>query len=158
MGKKTMRFVRRRKWTRSHRLMGLSQEPSPLFASMKDRDGSSSKAKSRAGNQTSGNVNKTKKKGMKNMTINSSKPSFPAAHASIDHEVADADDEEDEDEDEDPDEDGNCEGDDDDIDEEDENIQYSGCPSNPDDPKSGVRLPGSGTEDSNPSLYRLQVS
>lgn len=155
-----MRFVRRRKWTRSHRLVGLNQEPDPLFASMKDVDGHLSKGKPSPRNLRDGDVN-MKKKGVKKVSINSSLTSFhPSASTPIDHEIPDADDEEDDDNEDDVDDDG-VENDDEMEEEEDEdgapNSQYLGSLSNPDDPNSVRRSSGTGTVNSNPTLYRQQV-
>ena len=164
MGKTTMRFVRRRKWTRSHRLAGLSNEPDPLFASMKDLDRHSSKGKSpptSPGNPKNGNVN-IKKKEVKKVSINSSSASFfSLTPISIDHEVPDADDEEDDNEEDDDDDDDDDEEDDDMEEGEDEegarNSQYPGSLSNPDDPNAVRRSSGTEIVNSNPNLYRQQV-
>lgn len=162
MGKKTMKFVRRRKWTRSHRLMGLVQEPSSLFSSMKDLNASRTKRKSSATSSvSSGIVNSIKKKSVKKVTISSSRSSISTTHGAIDHEVADADDEDDNDDGEDNDDENDGDNNDDIYDENDEdgmqNNQYPGSLSNPSDPNLGVRPPGTGTDDSNPTLYRQLV-
>jgi hypothetical protein len=158
-----MRFVRRRKWTRSHRLAGLNQEPDPLFASMKDLDRHSSKGKSSPTspiNVKNGIVNANmKKKEVKKVSIKSSSTLTPI---SIDHEVPDADDEEDDNEDDEDDDNDDDDEEDDDMEEgEDEegarNNQYPGSLSNPDDPNAVRRSSGTEIVNSNPTLYRQQV-
>lgn len=158
-----MKFVRRRKWTRSHRLAGLNHEPDRLFVSMKDIDRHSSKGKSSPTspkNLKYGNVN-TKKKEVRKASINSSSTSFfSLTPIPIDHEVPDADDEEDDNED-DEDDDDDDEEDDDMEEREDEegarNSQYPGSLSNPDDPNAVRRSSGTEIVNSNPTLYRQQV-
>ena len=169
-----MKFVRRRKWVRSHRLMGLVEEPSSLFSSMKDLHGNASrtKRKSATSSVSSGivnnvnNVNNIKKKSVKKVTISSSRSSISTVNGAIDHEVADEDDEDDnndiEDDDDDENENENDRDNNDDIyDEIDEdgiqNNPFPGSLSNPSDPNSGIRPPGTGTDDSNPTLYRQLV-
>lgn len=171
MGKKTMKFVRRRKWVRSHRLMGLVQEPSSLFSSMKDLHGNASRTKRKSSATSSvssgivnnvNTVNNIKKKSVKKVTISSSRSSISTTHGAIDHEVADADDEDDNDGDNEDDENENDGDNDNDIyDENDEDgmqsNQFPGSLFNPSDPNSGIRPPGTGTDDSNPTLYRQLV-
>jgi hypothetical protein len=92
MKRKTMRFVRRRKWVRAHRLIGLTQDPEPTFP---------------GGSQKGGQFS-TPVKGS-NSPRRASK-----VHTVVDHEVADVDDEEEDGNEEEDD-------DDDDDDDDDEN-------------------------------------
>ena len=106
MKKKTMSFVRRRKWIRAHRLIGLTLSPTPIVASVKNSSRKKSPRKENEKNEEGKGIEKYRGQGL---------------HEQVDHVVDDVDDEQEENENE----NGNGNSDENDDDEDGDDLENS---------------------------------
>ena len=136
MKRKTMRFVRRRKWVRAHRLIGLSKEPELAFPG----GSSSQKGDKLARFTTPEKGSNSPRKGSKEVKRKE------GVHNIVDHEVADVDDEED----------GFNEEDDDDDDDDDDDENDTRSRLHLSTPLTGGKARPSGVGGGDTGQYRLK--
>ena len=144
MKKKTMSFVRRRKWIRAHRLIGLTLSPTPIVANAKNSSRKKSPRKENEKNEEGKGIEKNRGQGL---------------HDQMDHVVDDVDDEQDEDENE----NGNSDENDDDEDGDDleNSTKTDDIPNSfyhPDDPILGAKNQNPGVNRADTRQFRLQVN
>ena len=153
MKKKTMSFVRRRKWIRAHRLIGLTLAPTPLTDGAKISPRKKSPRKDNENNEEGKGFEKTKK--------------VLFQHELVDHVVDDVDDEQEEEEeenDENNDDENDFESDEDENEDGDEfenSTKTDVIPNSlyhPDDPILGAKNQNPGVNRADTRQFRLQVN